>query len=1065
MIKQFFLILLACTCLSVKGQKSTTVSGQVSDRNGNILAGTTISALKNQQKAISGYAGFSIKLYTLPDTLLFEHVGYVPKKVLIKTDTETVVIKLDKSAEVLKDVIVNTGYQNLPKERATGAFAFVDNEKINEQVGSNILERLEGAAAGVLFEKYRAASDKRQLKFNIRGLSTINGPQDPLIVIDQFPYEGDIKNINPDDIESITILKDAAASSIWGTRAGNGVVVITTKKAKFNSPLKVNINSQVSVDNVPDLFYLSQMSSADYIGIEQMLFSKGAYNSKINSITRPPLSPAVEVFVLRRSGLITAEDSAKQINKLKSQDIRKDMNRYFYKNAIARQHNISISGGSSLASWIFSGSYLQNTSNLDARYDKINLRINNIYRVTKKLEISTNTLFTRSNFQTGRPGYGNISIGTVQVPYVTIADKSGNPVPVAKSYRQSFTDTAGGGLLLDWNYYPLTDYKHNRATSAIQDINANIALHYVLFPGLKIDLLYQYERQQSVFNEKHDLDSYFTRDLINTYSKIDYADSSVTYAIPKAGILDSRNELTSVSNFRAQLSYNQSWQIGTLSFLFGAESRDRVVSSNGNTIYGYDDEILSAANMDFANPYPTFIMGYDAYIPNGLVLRKTNDRFVSLFSNTAFIVNEKYTISGSIRRDASNLFGISANKRWEPFWSSGLSWAISKERFFEIKWIDNLLLRTSFGYSGNVDQSMSALTTLNIIGSNDYTGFPYALADNFYNPQLRWETTDTWNAGLDFRFFNSAITGSIDYYIKRGTDLFGLLPIDYTVGLGKGSIIKNTADMKSSGIDLSLNLRLIDRTIKWFSQFHFSQNKSITTKYYQGDYTWAGILGSGISISPAVGKPLYSIASYKWGGLNPENGNPRGYLDGKLSEDYQAILNNSTASADSLVFHGPSTPTYFGSLGNTMKWKSFSLNFQILYNLGYYFRKSTISYSSLFNGAGHGDYARRWQKPGDELVTSVPSLIYPSNSPRDQFYRLSEATVDKADNVRLQYINITWHRVISNNKNPVVKSLQLNLNVSNVGIIWVANKEKRDPNYFSSLPPSKQYSLGLSLNF
>src|SRR6185437_11735787 len=158
---------------------------------------------------------------------------------------------------------------------------YIDNKTLSLQAGTNILDRLNGVASGILFDYSKNTSDNKKLNFNVRGLSTINGPQDPLIVVDNFPYEGDINNINPNNVESITILKDAAAASIWGTRAGNGVIVITTKKGKFGEPLKIGFNSNMIVQQKPDLYYLPQLSTADYIGMEQFLFNQGYFDDNI----------------------------------------------------------------------------------------------------------------------------------------------------------------------------------------------------------------------------------------------------------------------------------------------------------------------------------------------------------------------------------------------------------------------------------------------------------------------------------------------------------------------------------------------------------------------------------------------------------------------------------------------------------------------------------------------------------------------------------------------------------------------------------------------------------------
>jgi hypothetical protein len=200
-------------------------------------------------------------------------------------------------------------------------------------------------------------------------------------------------------------------------------------------------------------------------------------------------------------------------------------------------------------------------------------------------------------------------------------------------------------------------------------------------------------------------------------------------------------------------------------------------------------------------------------------------------------------------------------------------------------------------------------------------------------------------------------------------------------------------------------------------------------------------------------------------GLDPETGDPLGYLSKEISKDYNSII-NSVTSADSLVYSGPATPRFYGSLGNTFSWKGFSLSANIIFKLGYYFRKPSISYSTLFsNGNGNPDFSKRWQQPGDEKTTNVPSMVYPVVSNRDNFYLLSQNTVDRADHIRLQFINLSYDfsRLLA--PKSIFKSLQLYINAANLGILWRANKDGLDPEYPSTLPPSKTYTIGLRTDF
>ena len=1065
-------ILLLCFALSaMKLIAQTPVSEKltgriISDSSGLPLQAVNVSLKISKTFAETDANGeFSIRLTAPKDSLMISFVGY-RSAVFAVTSAKTKLpgIRLKESFFALESVVINTGYQSIPKERATGSFTFIDNKTLNEQVGTNILDRLNGVATGVLFDNTKAPSDQKQLNFNIRGLSTINGPQDPLIVLDNFPYEGNLGNIDPNTVESITLLKDAAAASIWGTRAGNGVVVITTKKGRLNQPLRVELNSNIQFMPKPDLFSLPQMSSGDYIDVEEFLYGQGFFDNTINGTNYQALTPVVSILNDRDHGLITAEEANRRIDALRTQDVRNDYSKYFYRTTVNQQYALNVSGGSGNMSYMLSGGLDKNVGSLNEGYNRLNLRAENSYRPAKNLLITTGLNYTQSKSASGRPGLNSVMVGFRQVPYMKFADDAGNPLPVAVNYRDDYTDTAGAGYLLNWKYYPLDDNKHNVTTTQIQQILANIGLQYQIANGLSAELKYQYAKQQSAIRNLADTGSYSTRNMINLFSQLDESSGTINRIVPEGSILNLTNNYVESNNLRGQLNFNHTWQNHSLSAILGTENRQTKISNDGNTIYGYDDNLLTVSNVDFVNPYPTYLDGGYEYIGNGLSFSQTRNNFVSYFGNAAYTYQGKYTLSASFRRDASNLFGVNTNDKWNPFWSAGLSYEISKESFYKSALFPYLRVRATYGFSGNVDQTKSAVTVVGNFTSNPTTGLLQAQVEQFSNPDLKWEKLATLNFGLDFSLKGQIVNGAIEYYHKNGTDLFGLVPVDYTTGLNTFLITKNVANMAGNGVDITVQTKNIDRTFKWRTNFLFSYNTSKTTKYFQEQYTWAGILGSGSSISPTVGKPLYAIASYKWGGLDGQ-GNPQGYVNGKLSTDYSTILSSAT-SIDSLVYNGPTTPKFFGAIGNSFSWKEFTLTANLIYKLGYYFRKPTISYSGLFyNGQGNADFANRWQKPGDEKTTNIPSMIYPADSYRDQFFQLSEATVEKADNIRLQFISLSYDFQKTNKNKSPFSNIQLYLNISNLGIIWRANGQHLDPDNLSSIQPPRAYAFGVKAIF
>lgn len=1041
------------------------VNGRIVDENGEPVAASVMVKGTSKGTTTNDNGEFELKGVDDSATLVITGVSIESFEVKVNGRTElTLNARLKNIVGQNISVEINTGYQRIPKERATGSFTFIDNKTLNEQTGPTILDRLKGVASGVLFDDSKVKDQNKHYNFSIHGLSTINGSQDPLIVVDDFPYEGKIENINPNDVENVTILKDAAAASIWGTRAGNGVIVITTKKGKFNKPLTISLNSNITVSGKPDLFSIDQIKSSDYIDMEKILFEKGYFNSTINSTSHLALTPVVDILNRQLRGEITAAQAEKMIDMYRNHDVRNDYQKYLYRNAVHQQYSLNLNGGSHNLSYNISGGIDKDISNLNANNNRFTASFENNYQPFKSVELTARLTYTDTKFTEGRPGLNSFRINSRNVPYIYLADAGGTPLSLAVDYRESYTDTAGGGHLLSWKYYPLTDYTHTKLTNDQRDMLAFLGVKFQVFKGMSIDVKYQYERQGADYRTLQDTGSYFTRYMINQFSQLNTSTGEVKYIVPLGGILNLSNAITTVQDLRAQLNYNKDWQKSSVAVIGGEDIRKAGNSSNSNTVYGYNDDFLTVGNTDFLNPYPNFIGGYSSYIGSGISLSKRQNNFVSFFGNAAYTYLNRYTLSASFRKDASNLFGVNTNDKWNPFWSAGIAWNISKEAGYHSKIFPYLKLRATYGFSGNVDQSKSAVTVLHFYNSGFETNLPFAQVSQFANPDLSWEKVRTTNIGIDFSIKRDLLSGSIEFYQKKGTNLFGITPIDYTSGLGTEYLTKNVAEMKGRGVDVIVQTKNIDRQFKWSTGFLFSYTDSRTSKYYNGDYLVSGsFLGGGESIFPLAGYPLYSIGGYEWAGLDPQTGDPRGFLDGKISTRYDSI--NIQKGMQGVVYNGPSSPRFYGSVNNTFSWKQFSLSVNLLYNLGYYFRRDVISYSRLItSGLGVSEFENRWQQPGDEAFTNVPSFKYPADSRRDEMYRFAEINVGRADNIRLQYINLAYNFIPRHNMN-LLKNVQLYVNIANIGIVWRANHWKIDPEYQGTLAPQTSYTTGLRANF
>lgn len=1069
-MRKIILYLFLFTQPSVFAQ-TIEVEGKVIDtETGKPIINASIKSQSTNHSVQTASDGLFKISTTIDDSIFITHINYTSLSLPALFVQQNFSIRLSAKANNLEEVVVNTGYQKIHPNQVAGSIVTIDNSMLSRQAGSNILQRLNGVTPGLLFKSGKTTSDPNTpSEISIRGEGTINGPLAPLIVVDNFPYEGSIENINPNDIESIVVLKDATATSIYGAKGGNGVIVINTKRGKLNQKMSLQVGSNIIMTEETKLRNALQMDTRDYISIEKFLFDKVFFNADLSSTFYTPITPAVEIFQMEKTGKISSEEATSAITRLQNKDIRDEYNKYFYDPAVIRQYLFNLSGGTSNMTWAVGGNYETSATELKERNNKINIRLNNSYFLTSKLRIDFGAYITNVLNSSGTPAYEAIKINLRSVPYLSFADEDGTALPIARDYRLGYADTAGGGRLMDWKYYPLTDYLHDKTQVNRLELVSNIRAAYRILPFLTLETLYQFQVQKTKSVRTADMESYYNRDLINRFTQLGTG-NNIVYKVPKGDIQQYADPSSTSQQLRAQLNGTKIWHKGKhqLSGIIGIEFRDiKNLGGTAYTIYGYNINPLTTGTVSFVDLYPNYGTGLLRMIPGSPTERgAVINRFVSAYGNLSYQLLKKYSVYGSFRKDGANTFGLNTNDKWNPFWSTGVAWQISNEAFYKSNIFTYLRLKSTFGYSGNVNTAKTAQAILSY-NTSTITGFPTAAIRTLNNPELRWEKIGQLNLGFDFSLYEDIVRGSVEWYQKNGTDLYGLTPYNYTTWGGRDVIDKNVASMKGTGWDISLTTKNIDRQIKWLTTLIFNLNKNKTTNYFSDDAkNITSLLSDGNTITPVVGKPLYAIAAYKWGGLNT-SGDPQGFLNDSKSTDYKAIFDATRAnnSYPSLIYIGPSNPTIYGSIGNTLRWRKFEFYANLQYKLGYYFRLTSLSYSSLFNfGQGHPEFSERWQNPGDEAKTNVPALVYtdyPQFSNRDRFYNYADIHVQRGDHIRFQFINIAYRWVPS--KPTICKEILINVNAANLGIIWKKNTKNIDPDYINGLTPGRQYAAGIKI--
>lgn len=1066
---------------STKPIKAIKISGTVTDEKGNRLSGVTVKLKGSNTTTVTATDGtYTIDVPDEKSVLQFSYVGYESFEEGVNARTFLTVILKQTTTHLSEVGIINTGYQLLPKERATGSFVHVNNELLNRRVSTNLLERLDGVAPGVFFNgtptfngtstagRLSTVSNTQNVGITIRGQNSFSATTaQPLIVVDNFPYEGEIANINPNDVESITILKDAAAASIWGARSGNGVIVITTKKGVRNKKLIVEVNSNLTVVNKPDLFYSQNfLNSHSYIDVEKYLFDAGYFNSDINNkSSRPTVSPAVEIFARQRAGTITAEQAASQLDELKSNDVRNDYNELIYQPAVKQQYSVSFRGGGENLAYALSTGFDHNRNDLVGNsYERITINSTNTYTPMKNLDLTAGINYSRNKIvenndfafrqytATGGSKYSYL------YPYSTLTDGSGGFSAIDNGIRMSYLDEMEAKGFLDWHYRPLEEIANNDNSTGINDLMLRFSAKYQVIPQLNAEFLYQNERQIIERKNLRSQDTYYARNLINRYSAYDAATGRIKYVLPLGGILNTNTYDWNSNNFRGQLNYIQKFSKHEITALTGAEVRELVGKGVNRLSLGYSDQFgTSVSALDFLTAFPTNPSG-SARIPSlSSDVSGFTNRYISYFANAGYNYDDRYTITVSGRKDGANIFGVNTNDRVTPLWSAGVGWNIGKEQFYKLDWLPLLSFRASYGFNGNVNRNGTAFLT-GTYKTDEITGAQIISGTDAPNPELRWEKIKNINVGFDFALKNNVISGTIEGFYKRGFDLFQKTVLAPQTGFT--DYISNAANSSSKGIDLMLRSQNLKGLVSWSTTLLLSTLNDKVLKYDPPVTATTAVTSS----AKVVGYPMFALFRYKWAGLNPENGNPQGYLNGKISEDYTAIRNNF--SPDSLVFSGTLRPTAFGALRNDFTYGDFSLSVNIVYKFGYVFPRSstTLNYREVLQASQHEDYDNRWQKQGDEFRTNVPSLVYPNNSDRNTFYQNADVLVEKGDHVRLQDIRLAYLFPKRTFGNARLSRLQIYAYGNNIGILWRRNKLGLDPDA-DLYPNPRSMSFGLSANF
>jgi len=1038
--------------------------------------------------------------------LVYTFIGMEPQEITVTNQT-TIDVVLTGSAEQLAEVVVTTGYQKIDRKLFTGSATALKAEDAKVAGVADVGRMLEGKVAGVSVQNVSGTFGAAP-KIRVRGASSIYGDTKPLWVVDGVVLEdvvdispdqlssGDpstlisssVAGLNADDIENFQILKDASATALYGARAMNGVIVITTKKGRTGKS-SIRVTSEFTMKMKPSYGDYDIMNSQDQMEMFREMERKGLLDhagmmrSKDGGVYYK-MYDLINSYENGSFGLANTPEARDNFLR-RYERTNTDWFDVLFKNSLQQNHSVSFSGGSETSKFYVSTSWLNDEGwTIADKVDRYTVNMRGDFDVTDKLTVGLQT--KGSIRQQKTPGTFNRTNDVVNGNYSREFDI--NPFSYALNTSRTIApyDENGNLEYVRMNYAPfniLNEYKNNYINLDVLDLSIQSNIDYKFNKYLNYNftgsLRYVKSSNEHIVKEGSNVVAAYNAGIddpgISASNKYLWRDISQPNAnpigvLPYGGFYNKENNTMQNFYFRNMLNYNRIFdEIHSVNVMLGQELKyvDRQYDYfNG---YGYQ---YNKGGVVFTDPNIIKSTNESGFSYFGM--EQFRDRFVAAFANAAYSYKGKYTMNGTVRVDGSNRLGQSKSSRYLPTWNLSGKWNAKEEAFlYDVEWLSNLSFRGTYGLTA----SMGPANNASIVYRNTITTSPYEsekqnamYSESLENSELTWEKQYETNIGFDMALFNR-ISISVDAYQRKGFDLIAYVK---TSGIGgEGWKFANYADMTSKGIELSLGTKNIATDdFSWSSNLTFAYNKNEITKLKNQPIIYDLVKAEGGALEGGPVRGLYSIP---FAGLS-ERGMPQFYdEDGNITSTVYFQDN----AISHLKYEGSIDPKITGGFSNAFTYKNWKLNVFCTYQFGNKIRlypSFHASYSDM--DAITKDMKNRWFVPGDENITNIP--VIPSKRILDEYgyelestynaYNYSDQRVAKGDFIRLKEVSLEYKV-----PNKFIEKLGLtNASVkaqgTNLFLLYSDSAlNGQDPEFFGTggvaLPVPKQYTFSLKLGF